>query len=46
MLLILWHRFYQVIEVVMREKTAMPIFMQLAAVQHAQKNNTLKFFHA
>jgi hypothetical protein len=37
MLLNLSHSFYQVFEVVMREKTARPIFMQLAAVQHAQK---------
>jgi hypothetical protein len=29
--------FYQVFEVVMRERTARPIFMQLVAVQHAQK---------
>jgi hypothetical protein len=32
MLLILWHSFYQVIEVVMCKETARPIFMQLAAV--------------
>jgi hypothetical protein len=32
MLLILWHIFYQVFEVVMREKTARPIFMQHEAV--------------
>jgi hypothetical protein len=32
LLLNLWHSFYQVFEVVMREKTASPIFMQLAAV--------------
>jgi hypothetical protein len=37
MLLNLWHSFYQVFEVVMCEKTARPIFMQLAAVQYAQK---------
>jgi hypothetical protein len=37
MLLNLWHRFYQVFEVVMCEKTARPIFMQLVAVLHAQK---------
>jgi hypothetical protein len=36
-LLNLWHSFYQVFEVVMCEKTARPIFMQLAAVQHAKK---------
>jgi hypothetical protein len=36
--------FYHFFEVVMCEKTARPIFMQLAAVQHAQKNNTLKNF--
>jgi hypothetical protein len=29
--------FYQVFEVVMRKRTARPIFMQLVAVQHAQK---------
>jgi hypothetical protein len=32
MLLILWHSFYQVFEVVMCDETARPIFMQLAAV--------------
>jgi hypothetical protein len=37
MLLNLWHSFYQVFEVVMRERTARPIFMQLVAVQRAQK---------
>jgi hypothetical protein len=30
-------QFYQLFEVVMCKKTARPIFMQLAAVQHAQK---------
>jgi hypothetical protein len=30
-------QFYQVFEVVMREKTARAIFMQFAAVYHAQK---------
>jgi hypothetical protein len=30
-------QFYQVFEVVMHEKTVSPIFMQLAAVYHAQK---------
>jgi hypothetical protein len=44
MLLILWNSFYQVFEVVMREKTTRPIFMQLAAVQHAQKTTLWKFF--
>jgi hypothetical protein len=29
--------FYQVFKWFMRKKTAGPIFMQLAAVQHAQK---------
>jgi hypothetical protein len=31
-LLNLWHSFYQVFEVVMREETARPIFLQLVAI--------------
>jgi hypothetical protein len=37
MLLNLWHNFIKSLKWFMREKTARPIFMQLAAVQHAQK---------
>jgi hypothetical protein len=37
MLLNLWHSFIKSLKWFMREKTARPIFMQLAAVQHAQK---------